>query len=193
MTITDNIHVPPGLLMKKLLIPICVLYLKMKRFLMFLFLMAFISIGHSQKVKINSEKRIVIDSVVYFDTLSVNEIYNAVKKWSVSSFVNVKEVTVYDIPEEVQFRYVQNVDNGYGFTPINTTITIKIKKGKMRIEFANMSWRDGGTLFESVYLKNDGTLRDNKPCRTNYFSIESNFKLCVDGIAKNLKEPKDSW
>ncbi len=124
MTITDNIHVPPGLLMKKLLIPICVLYLKMKRFLMFLFLMAFISIGHSQKVKINSEKRIVIDSVVYFDTLSVNEIYNAVKKWSVSSFVNVKEVTVYDIPEEVQFRYVQNVDNGYGFTPINTTINI---------------------------------------------------------------------
>ena len=155
--------------------------------------MAFIGIGHSQKVKISSEKRIVVDSVVSFDTLSVNEIYNAVKKWSVSNFVNVKEVTVYDSPEEIHFRYVQNVDNGYGFTPINTTVIIKIKKGKMRIEFANMSWRDGGTLFESVYLKNDGTLRDNKPCRTNYFSIESNFKLFVDGIVKNLKEPKDSW
>lgn len=160
---------------------------------MFLFLMAFISIGYSQKVKINSEKRIVIDSVVSFDTLSVNEIYNAVKKWSVTNFENVKEVTVYDSPEEIHFRYVQNVDNGYGFTPINTTIIIKIKKGKMRIEFSNMSWRDGGTLFESVYLKNDGTLRDNKPCRTTYLSVESNFKLGIDGIAKNLKQSKDNW
>jgi hypothetical protein len=165
-----------------------------KVFLVFVLTFLF-KFGFSQKLKINSESQITIDTIVTFDSLSSVEIYNGIKKWSSANFNNIKEVTIYDTPDEIQFRYIQNVENGYGSstTPIKTTLTIKIKTGKIRAEFSKMSWAEHGNTYESVLIKNDGTFRDNKPSRSMLLSTENNFITCIQNIYKAIMVKEDNW
>ena len=148
---------------------------------------------YSQTIKINSEKNIIVDTVVTLDTIKANIIYDAIKKWAQTNFNNVKEVTVLDSPSEIQFRFIKKLSNGIGDVPYKITLNIKIKDAKMRLEYSNMSWAEGGTSFESVYIKNDGTLRDNKPSKNTFKACEASLKENVIGISKNIYSKPNDW
>lgn len=165
----------------------------MKKLALFLFLVSIFKIGFSQKIKVSSENQIIIDSIITIDSIPNTEIYNGIKKWASSNFKNIKEVMIFDSPEEIQYRYIQDIDNGSTLIPIYTTLTIKIKTGKIKLEFSKMSWAEYGTTYESVLIKNDGTFRDNKPSRNMIKSTEDNFKLTLQNILKNINSKNDNW
>ena len=65
--------------------------------------MGLFNTGFTQKLKINSDKQIVIDTTVYFDSISSVNIHKALKKWASTKFENVNESIIYDTPEEIHF------------------------------------------------------------------------------------------
>ena len=75
----------------------------MKKSIFILVLMVLFNTGFTQKLKINSDKQIVIDTTVYFDSISSVNIYKALKKWASTNFENVNESIIYDTPEEIHF------------------------------------------------------------------------------------------
>lgn len=168
----------------------------MKKAILTLILASLINLGFSQKLKINEEKQISIDSTLYFDSTSSSDIYKALKKWAATNFDNVKDVTIYDTPEEIQFRYKEKVvsSNG-GKWNVDRILIVKIKNGKLNIEFSKMLVSNiGGTIpIENVLLKNNGTFRIASSWRLMIIAIEDQFKLSTEIISKNIKAKKDNW
>lgn len=165
----------------------------MKKAIFLLLFTVFSSACYCQNLKINSESKIIIDSVLILENVNEENIYTGLKKWAASTFNNVKEVSVFDTPQEIQYRFVQNVSNGLTQIPIYTSLSIKIKPGKLKAEFSKMSWVDAGTTFESVLILKDGTLRDNKPSRNLIKSTEDNFKFYIEGIFKTVTAKPENW
>ena len=151
--------------------------------------------GFSQKLKINSEKQIVIDTTVYFDSISSVNIYKAVKKWAATNFENVNESIIYDTPEEIQFRYSQKVVSSIGGRwKVYGTLIVKIKNGKLNIEFSKMSTtKNKEGAIENVLLKNNGTFRIAFNWRSMIIAIEEQFKVSVENISKNVKSKNENW
>lgn len=149
----------------------------------------------AQSLKITENGDLTIDSIVSFDSSSVEKIYNSVKKWSLSSFNNLKEVLVLDTPEEIQFRFIQNFSNGMSNEiPVYTTLNIKIKSNRAKFTYSNLTYVQGNTSFESLLILKDGTLRNNKPSNSLRQSAVSNFVRDVNGVQNAHKEMKsETW
>lgn len=151
-----------------------------------------VQMGYSQKLKIDSDQKVLIDTIVSIDSVSVQNIYNAVKKWGASNFNNLKEVTVLDTPEEIQFRFIQQVSNGMAMNSIYTTLNIKIKEGKFKAEYSNLSWVGQSATFENSLVK-EGKFRDNKPSRQMISSTEENFKSSISSLSKQINSKTEEW
>ncbi len=167
----------------------------MKKLALLLILTSIFKLGISQKLKINSEKQIVIDTTIYFDSTTSANIYKAVKKWAATNLENVNETIIYDTPEEIQFRYRQKVVSSIGGKwNVSRTLIVKIKDGKLNMEFSKMSTtKDKSGAIENVLLKNNGTFRIAFNWQSMITAIEDQFTICAETISKNIHTKNDNW
>jgi len=163
----------------------------MKQLMMIALMTCSTLISFGQNLHIDKDGSVLIDSIVKLDSVKSSMIYKSVKDWASNNFNNIKEVTVIDSPEMIQFRYLQT---GILYCGTNqeayTTLKIEIREGKYRISFTNIQFKNGGNGLEG-YIK-DGELRMDRGGYKMYKSIEDNFKSCVININKVLNR-KDEF
>jgi hypothetical protein len=157
----------------------------MKQLMMIALMTCSTLISFGQNLHIDKDGSVLIDSIVKLDSVKSSMIYKSVKDWASNNFNNIKEVTVIDSPEMMQFRYLQT---GILYCGTNqslyTTLKIDIREGKYRISFTNIQGIES-------YIK-DGELRMDRGGYKMYKSIEDNFKSCVININKVLNR-KDEF
>lgn len=159
----------------------------MKPFFIICFVFLLIPYSYSQDFRITSENKIVIDSIVNFDTTSSVRLYNAVKKWGASNFNNAKEVLVFDTPEEIHYRFLHNIDR----IDFYTTAIIRIKDGKIKFEYSNINWLQNNTSLESVMITKQGQLRKNNIADKLMANFKIRFIKDIENINKALNQSND--
>lgn len=128
----------------------------MRKTILLLILFHLSKLALAQQLKINLEKQIGIDTIVNYDSITSDLLYKSIKKWAASNFENVKDITIYDTPEEIQFKYNQYIKSSLGGGwKIKGTFGLKIKDGKVKFELYKISFVTSiiTSTFESTLLK----------------------------------------